>query len=319
VRNLLFYLLFRFLGDRLKDTGSTFRDSILLFLKGTGMGAADIIPGVSGGTVAFITGIYEELIDAIKSINFRFLVYFFRGFVSKEYFSKSYDAFREIHFRFLITLLLGIGVAFVALANVIGPARELYPTYSASFFLGLILSSAVFVYRSTVDKFSFKIVIPGIFGFFVGIIIVGLTSVQTSHSIVVIGLAGVVTVCAMILPGISGAFILWLIGQYDFMLDVLRRLIVFDFSQMWFVVAYVVGGVVGILSFARFLSFLLHNYRLVTLAFLLGLMIGALRKPAEVIIESPENLGVTILAGVFGVLVVGVIGYLNERSSKKRI
>ena len=112
------------------------------------MGAADIVPGVSGGTVALITGIYERLINAIKSVNPLFIIYFFRGFVDRKYFKKSKENFNEIDLKFLIPILLGIAVAFLLLANIIGFFRDDYPTYTSAFFFGLIISSSVFVYLS---------------------------------------------------------------------------------------------------------------------------------------------------------------------------
>jgi putative membrane protein len=316
VRNLLFCLLFRFDGGILKENKSSYRNLFLLFFKGLGMGAADIIPGVSGGTIAFITGIYEDLIEAIHSINFLFVVYFFKGFFDKAYFRKSYEIFRNIHFRFLIPLVLGIVVAFLFLANIIGPLREMYPTYSAAFFLGLVLASVVYVYRSISEHVSFKIVLMVIIGVIVGIGVVSLSAVQTSHSYIVILFSGVITVCAMILPGVSGAFILWFLGQYDFMLGVLRKAIALDFSQAFFIVVYVIGGIFGLLVFARLLSFLLHRFRVMTLAFLLGLMLGALWRPVDIIYHFPSNFGITVLTGLVGMGIVGMFclfsGYLKK-------
>ena len=313
MRNLLFCLLFRFNGDILKEKDSPYRNFFTLFLKGLGMGAADIIPGVSGGTIAFITGIYEDFIEAIRSINFLFVIYFFKGFVDKSNFSKSYENFRNIHFHFLIPLVLGITAAFLFLANIIGPLRETFPTYSAAFFLGLVLASVVFIYRSIANQFSFRTVLMVVIGLIVGVVVVSLSAMQTSHSYLVILFSGVITVCAMILPGISGAFILWFLGQYDFMLGVLRRAIALDFSQVLFIVVYIVGGVVGLLVFARLLSFLLHRFRVFTLAFLLGLMLGALRKPVDIIYQFPDNIGITINVGLIGMGIVGLFGFYSSR------
>ncbi|MBU1940571.1 MAG: DUF368 domain-containing protein, partial [Candidatus Thermoplasmatota archaeon] len=133
----------------------------------------------------------------------------------------------------------------------------------------------------------------------------------TSHSYLVIFFSGVITVCAMILPGISGAFILWFLGQYDFMLGELQRFIHLDGTGLVFILIYILGGLVGILSFSRLLSFLLHHYRIFTLSFLLGLMLGALRKPGDVIIKTPENLLITFGAVLSGILLVIIFWYLS--------
>ncbi|MBU0497541.1 MAG: DUF368 domain-containing protein [Candidatus Thermoplasmatota archaeon] len=299
------------MGDRLKSTGKLQWPWLILFLKGVAMGAADIVPGVSGGTVAFITGIYENLIEAIRSINLKVIMYFFKGFFNKKYFRKSWDLVLSIHFNFLIPLILGIASAFVFLANIIGPFRENYPTYSAAFFLGLVLASAIVVGVTMKEWKSYRVLFGILLGFVMGFGVVGLEAIQTSHSYLVIFFSGVITVCAMILPGISGAFILWFLGQYDFMLGELQRFIHLDGTGLVFILIYILGGLVGILSFSRLLSFLLHHYRIFTLSFLLGLMLGALRKPGDVIIKTPENLLITFGAVLSGILLVIIFWYLS--------
>ncbi|MBU1940361.1 MAG: DUF368 domain-containing protein, partial [Candidatus Thermoplasmatota archaeon] len=144
------------------------------------MGAADIVPGVSGGTVAFITGIYENLIEAIRSINLKVIMYFFKGFFNKKYFRKSWDLVLSIHFNFLIPLILGIASAFVFLANIIGPFRENYPTYSAAFFLGLVLASAIVVGVTMKEWKSYRVLFGILLGFVMGFGVVGLEAIQTS-------------------------------------------------------------------------------------------------------------------------------------------
>ena len=222
------------------------------------MGGADIIPGVSGGTVALITGIYERFIDAIRSVNLLFIPYFFRGFIDKKYFYKSKDNFLKIDFRFLIPLVFGIGLAFLLISNIIGPILDIYPSYAYAFFFGLIFSSSIFVYF-TIKTINMWTPIFIVIGFIVGFLIVWLEAIQTTHNIPIIFLSGIITICAMILPGISGAFILLLLGQYEFMLNVLRGFTILDFSGLPYALAYIFGGIIGIIGLSRILSYLIKN------------------------------------------------------------
>lgn len=295
----------------------SFRKYLILFIKGIGMGAADIIPGVSGGTIALITGIYEELIEAIRSINLRFFLYFFKGFVEKDYFKKSKESLFEIRFMILISLALGIGIAFLILANILGWLLDQYTSYTYAFFFGLILSSAIFIYKTSNIVIDSKTVFSLVIGILSGLFIVGLEAIQAEHSFFIVFIAGIITFCAMILPGLSGAFILLILGQYDFMLNVLRRITHLDFSSVWFAIIYIIGGIIGLLAFSRMLSYLLRSYRMVTLSFIIGLMIGALRKPAEIIVVSPENIGIVIIIGCIGVVIVAVVGYYDLRKSRE--
>jgi putative membrane protein len=273
------------------------------------MGSADIIPGVSGGTVALITGIYERLISAIKSIDFKFIVYGIRGLVDTEYRVKAKENLSRIDVMFLFPLIVGVAVAFLLLANVIGFFLESYPTYTYAFFFGLILSSSFFVYKSSQNTLKVTSLIFIASGVLSGYILVGVEAIQTEHSLLIIFFSGVITFCAMILPGLSGAFILLVLGQYDFMLGVLRGLTRLEWSNVSFAFAYVLGGVVGLLGFSRALSFLIKHYRVATLSFILGLMVGALRKPGEYIMSNPENIGYTILAALGGVVIVSLFTY----------
>ena len=279
-------------------------DLFFIFLKGLAMGSADIIPGVSGGTIALITGIYERFVFALESINLHFLFYFILGFKDKTNFKKAKKSFFSIDFLFLIPLVLGILLAFLTLANVIGFLLETVPTQTFAFFFGLIFASAFYVYYT--HKSLFKIqssVFIGI-GFLVGFLIVGLESIQLSHTPLMIFASGIISFCAMILPGLSGAFILLVLGQYEFLLSILRELTHFEFGMILFVFAYGFGGIIGLLGFSRVLSFLFSKYKSATIAFITGLMIGALRKPGKQIITHPDNLSFTMISLCLGILVV---------------
>jgi putative membrane protein len=295
--------LYGLLGETLKKHSKKSSDLVILFFKGVFMGAADIIPGISGGTIALITGIYEQLIDAIKSVDLLFIPYFFKGFIQKKYFTLAKKNFLAINFSFLLPLMAGIAVAFLAISNIISPLFEYYPSYLYAFFFGLILASSLLVFHS-MGKITIAMPFFMLFGFFVGFFVVGLDVIQANHSLPILFLSGVITICAMILPGISGAFILLLLGQYVFMLDVLRGFTRLDFSGIFDAVAYISGGIVGVLLLSRLLSYLITKYRLISLSFLVGLMLGALRKPAEHVFENPGNPLLIIFSSIIGILII---------------
>ena len=244
------------------------KEIILIFLKGLFMGSADIVPGVSGGTIALITGIYERLISAISSIRFSFLKPLLKG----NFTDFKEKLIEEIDFELFIPLILGIGIAFISLAKVISYLLDTQTAYTFSFFLGLILASAYILYTK-LDNFNIKLIIISIIGIILSYIFVGLNPIATNHSLVVIFISGLIAICAMILPGISGSFLLLLLGQYQYMLNALnsRNLIeIFVFG---------IGAVIGILGFSKLLNYLLERYESATMAFLIGIMVGTLRLP----------------------------------------
>ena len=281
----------------MKNDRLSFREMIVVFLKGLFMGSADIIPGVSGGTIALITGIYERLIFALKGINFRFAFYFVNGFFNKKYFSQAKKSFLEIDFVFLVPLAGGVSVAFLVLARVLKIALTSFPAYTFAFFFGLILSSSLLVYQSIKNVRASSVVL-GLCGFFGAFFFVGLNPLSGEHNLIVLFFSGVISFCAMILPGISGAFLLLFLGQYQHMLEAL--------NQFWIpdMVSYVAGGLVGLLLFSRFLSFLLGKYRVGTLSFLLGLMLGALRLPGEEIMNNGGDMVLIFVSGFIGFVCV---------------
>ena len=244
------------------------KEIILIFLKGLFMGSADIVPGVSGGTIALITGIYERLISAISSIRFSFLKPLLKG----NFTDFKEKLIEEIDFELFIPLILGIGIAFISLAKVISYLLDTQTAYTFSFFLGLILASAYILYTK-LDNFNIKLIIISIIGIILSYIFVGLNPIATNHSLVVIFISGLIAICAMILTGISGSFLLLLLGQYQYMLNALnsRNLIeIFVFG---------IGAVIGILGFSKLLNYLLERYESATMAFLIGIMVGTLRLP----------------------------------------
>ncbi|XWX05394.1 DUF368 domain-containing protein [Aggregatilineales bacterium SYSU G02658] len=261
-----------------------------IYLTGFAMGSADIVPGVSGGTIAFIAGIYATLLNAIKSFNLEAI----RLGVGL----KIRELFEHIPVRFLITLLLGIGTAILLLANALGQALEDAPTFVFAFFGGLIVASIVAILpRVRWNALSVAAFVVGaVFAFF----LVGLNPLQDAdHSLPVLFLSGMVAICAMILPGISGSFILLILGQYQFILGAVRS---FDLLS---VAAVGVGAIVGLLGFTRILSWLLKHHESVTIAALVGFMLGSLRKIWD---EAVAGLALVPNFGlVEAVLLVGLV------------
>ncbi len=244
------------------------KEIILIFLKGLFMGSADIVPGVSGGTIALITGIYERLIYAISSIRFSFL----KPLLKANFSDFKEKLFEEIDFELFIPLILGIGIAFITLAKVISYLLDTQTAYTFSFFLGLILASAYILYTK-LENFNFKLIIISLIGIILSYIFVGLNPIATNHSLIVIFISGLIAICAMILPGISGSFLLLLLGQYQYMLNALNS------RNLVEIFVFGIGAVIGILGFSKLLNYLLERYESSTMAFLIGIMLGTLRLP----------------------------------------
>lgn len=245
----------------------------MISLKGIGMGAADVVPGVSGGTIAFITGIYQELIDSIKSINFTNLKLLFKGNI-KEFWS-------AVNANFLISVIIGIGISVLSLAKGLKYLLEHQPILIWSFFFGLIVASAIYVAKD-IKKWNSGTVISMLAGAVVAYFITVITPAEANTSYWFIFLSGSIAICAMILPGISGSFILVLLGMYSFILGAISEL------NIPVVAIFLVGAAVGIVLFSNILSWLLHRYYNQTIALLAGFMIGSLNKvwPWKQVLET---------------------------------
>ena len=241
----------------------TINDYGLLLLKGIAMGAADVVPGVSGGTVAFIVGIYEELINSIKSINPTNL---------KLLFTFRIAAFwKAINANFLLALVSGIGISIFSLAKLITYLLENQPVLVWSFFFGLVLSSTYFVAK-TITQWDWKTYLFFIIGTVGAYFITVATPTETPSSLFFIFLCGAIAICAMILPGISGSFILVLLGKYFYIMNAVKSL------NILIMFVFVCGAFIGITSFSNVLSFLLKKYHNTTIATLAGFMLGSLNK-----------------------------------------
>ena len=255
-----------------------FKESFIIFLKGLCMGTADIIPGVSGGTIALITGIYERLVFGIKRINFNL--------------KKSVD------WEFFVPLVLGISCAFLALSRIIKLCLTDFTGLTYAFFFGLILASAGVIYKKVGKLNSKDLLFLGV-GFMFAFSFVGLKTLETEHTLLVIFFSGMMAICAMILPGISGAFILLFLNQYEYLLGALNNLVLVE------IFTFITGAFLGILAFSRILSYLLKNYETHTFSFLVGLMLGSLRLPLQKILADVSPWA--LIPALLGVILVFIL------------
>ena len=300
------------------------REAVLLCLKGVCMGGADIIPGVSGGTIAFITGIYTQLVDAIRSVDALFV----RRLLRLDF----TGALAEVHLRFLACLLFGILAAVVSMAGVMNYMLNVHPVEIWSLFFGLIAAS-IFVVGKEINPLNAVngvLILLGAAGCY---FLVGMIPVSTPETLSFIFLCGAIAIYAMILPGISGAFLLLMLGKYEYVTRTLKNPFLWD--NFVILAVFAAGAVVGIALFSRVLHYLLHRWHAATVSVLTGFMIGALRKvwPWKEVLESTvirgkihilrtQNVlpdafdgGVALALGLFAVGVLGVI--VLERLSNR--
>lgn len=249
------------------------KDYVILMLKGMGMGAADVVPGVSGGTIAFIVGIYDELIDSIKSINMHSLKLLFTG--------KIAAFWKAINANFLFSLLLGIGISVFSLAKLITFLLVNEPVLVWAFFFGLVLASTWFVSKD-IKEWNWKTILGFVVGAVVAYYITIATPAETSTNLLFIFLCGAIAICAMILPGISGSFILVLLGKYFYIMEAVKTV------DLVVLGVFAAGALIGITSFSRVLSFALKHFRNITLSVLTGFMLGSLNKvwPWKEVVET---------------------------------
>lgn len=278
-----------------------------LFLNGIFMGLADIVPGVSGGTIALILGIYERLISAIRSIDLKFIPFSFMSLLDRDYLKKARDNLFSIDFKFLLPLALGIGSAFLVASYLILPALENYPAYIHSFFFGLILMSAKYVY-GRIEKINPRTILPGVVGFTFAFLLIilqesmGPGGFGMNPTLAILFVSGFFAICAMLLPGISGSLMVYLLGTYHYLLGVLHSL----FKKWIEAGIFLIGSLMGLLSLSRIIHYFLERYHSHTFFFLTGLMIGALTKPfMEVKDVLGPSTGITTLLGI---IIAGSIG-----------
>jgi len=253
-----------------------FRKHFGYFLKGLAMGFADAIPGVSGGTIALIAGIYEKLINSIKAFDGS-AIRLFRKFEWKK-------LWKHIDGSFLIFLLAGIFLSLITLSHVVTFLLIGYPIQIWSFFFGLIIISAIVVLKGIV-----KWKITTFFSLFAGIALAYFVTIatpaETPTALWFIFISGMIAICAMILPGISGAFLLLILGKYEYVYMALRDM------KLLIIGVFAAGAIIGLLSFSRFISWLLRNYHDLAIALLSGFMVGSLNKiwPWKIVTLFREN------------------------------
>ena len=266
-----------------------FKSYLTISLKGLGMGAADVVPGVSGGTIAFITGIYEELVTTIANVDLSLIKTW-----KKNGFNTMWE---ELNGNFILALLSGILVSVFTLMKLTNYLLETYPVIVWSFFFGLVMASVWYVGKQ-IDRWTVKLISFGIIGFAVAFGITLLAPAQGLDHPLYFLLCGATAICAMILPGISGAFILVLMGGYKSITEAVSE---FNIQVIGLVG---LGAVIGILSFSRILKWLFTHFRLVTLAILTGFIAGSLNKiwPWKNIKESDYIRGKEVIIDEVSVL-----------------
>lgn len=238
-------------------------DYLYITLKGIAMGAADAVPGVSGGTIAFISGIYEELITTISNINLSLWSTFRKS---------GFSAFwKQLNGNFIVALGLGIIVSFLLLMRLVKFLIEQHPVLIWSFFFGLILASIFFVGK-LIQNWNIGTFIALALGTIAAYYVTSLPAMANNDSSLFLFFAGAIAICAMILPGISGSFILVVLGAYKALSDALHD---FDFKRIFI---FVSGALIGILSFSHVLKWLFKHYKNATLAVLTGFIFGSLNK-----------------------------------------
>ncbi|WP_113923332.1 DUF368 domain-containing protein [Cognataquiflexum aquatile] len=239
------------------------KDYILTYLKGMSMGAADVVPGVSGGSIALIAGIYERLLDSIKSVDKTAL-----GLLLK---FEIKNLWNHIDASFLFTLLAGIMTSIFSLSKVITYLMDYHPIPLWSFFCGLIIISAILILKD-IQRWTFGVVLALIIGTVVAYWITSLPPTTTPNTLWFTFVAGAIAICAMILPGISGSFLLLVMGQYERIIGAVNE------KDFLIIIVFGSGCLVGILAFSRVVSYLLKHYHAVTIGVLSGFMVGSLNK-----------------------------------------
>jgi len=282
----------------IKDNNLSNRKRFVLFLKGMAMGAADTVPGVSGGTIAFITNIYEELIFSIQACNLKALKILYKDGIKL--------AWKHINGEFLLILFLGIISSAILFANIVSIFLDNFETYVMSFFIGLILASSLYIWRKIrVNGWLSYLLFLG--GVLLAVLLNFIPQGQSQTSIFYIFFSGAIAICAMILPGISGAFILLLLGAYESVLEAVRTI------DLIILLSFISGCIVGLISFSNLLAYLIGYWRQQTLTFLLGVLLGSLYIiwPSQL---SAEEFSFSLWGGCTLLIVIGFsLVYIIEK------
>ena len=297
-----------------------FVKNLMVAVKGACMGAADVIPGVSGGTIAFIMGIYDEFVGSLASINADAVRMLLKG---------QFKAFwKHINGTFLLSLVIGIGFSVVMLAGLMQYLLEWHPIQTWAFFFGLIVASSIFILRG-ISGWRWRDGLLLVFGVLLGAVICTLSPTQTPDALWFIFLSGAIAICAMILPGISGSFILLILGKYQFIMGCISDLTSgVDFGRNLLILSiFLVGAIIGILSFSKFLHWLLARWQKETMLVLAGFIIGSLVKvwpwsntEALAQIEAAGSMfyGQAILFALIGFFLVTGIEIVGKLIAKRK-
>ena len=310
------------------------RQYISILFKGIAMGAANVIPGVSGGTIALITNIFERLINAIKSFDFKALKLLFTGKI------KEFAVYTDLYF--LIAVFTGVVIAIVSLARIFDFLFENYPVYIWAYFFGLVLASVYFVGK-TVQRWNIPVVLSFLVGTAIAIAISVLNPATENDGFFYLMLCGVAGICSMILPGLSGSFILFIMGNYKLVvIDAVNNL------DAGILLPVAIGAIAGLLAFSHLLSWVLKRFRNQTIALLTGFILGSLRilwpwqspvylmdqnstpilkDGAEVIVSYkqyiPDSFSSDVLLAIFwiivGIVSIALIEYFAAKQAKKEI
>ena len=248
-----------------------FKDYLMVSLKGACMGAADVIPGVSGGTIAFIMGIYDEFVGSIAKVDKNAVKMLFKG--------RFRELWKHINGGFLLSLVVGIGVSVVCLAGAMQKLLNDFPIQTWAFFFGLIVASSIFILKG-ISGWKGSDAVWLAVGIMLGIVVCTMSPTQTPDALWFIFLSGAIAVCAMILPGISGSFILLILGKYQYIMEAISGFTsgAAIGESLVILSVFAVGAVCGLLSFSKFLHWLLGRFNKETLLVLSGFIIGSLVK-----------------------------------------
>lgn len=298
----------------------TIKNYLTVGIKGVCMGAADVIPGVSGGTIAFITGIYDQLVGSIASINAEAFRLLLQG--------RFKALWRHINGGFLLSLIAGIGVSVITLAGLMQMLLTTYPIQTWAFFFGLIVASSIFILRG-ISGWHLREYLMVILGVLLGATVCTLSPTQTPDGLWFIFLSGAIAICAMILPGISGSFILLILGKYQYIMgcisdlvsgtDVTRNLLILG--------VFAAGALVGIIGFSKLLHWLLARWNKEVLIIMAGFIIGSLVKiwpwgNPEAMLQAERAGGLlwgwALLFAIIGFSLVTIIEITGKRLNRKQ-
>ncbi len=282
-----------------------------ILIKGMLMGIADLIPGVSGGTIALITGIYKDLISSLNNINFKN--------ISKNLFTN----FKSYKFDFLSVLVIGIGLSIILFSNIILFLLENYNNEISSFFFGLIICS-IYVLLKKIKTFKIYDIFVLIFSSFLIFQLLKLNSLEQEINLTYVFICGFLCSCAMILPGISGSYILLILGAYQFILKKLNDVFTEGSDSYLYVITFILGAILGVVAFSRIIKWLFKNFENRTLIVLIGFILGSVLNILPYKTENNESITSflnffkndfsLILWVLFGFVVIIILNVISKKN-----